>query len=216
MYKNLDIWFFSLIFVLNIKTNIMKTLITILFLVINLISFSQDSVRENQMVAEINALRLNPKSYIPKAEAYIKMCEKKIQLMVEGKLITTTDFNIEIVAAKELIEVLKNTPSLPKLIINRDMYLVTKAHGEYLKTKNYSSHIGPNGELAPVRMSRVNVNNVTENIITDNGTIIPSLLVLLVDAGIDGRGHRNNLLNPNSKFISVYTNGNVWVQNFAN
>jgi uncharacterized protein YkwD len=198
----------------------MKTLISIAFLLINLVSFSQTTNpftdREDQMVSEINALRANPKSYIPKVEAYIKMCEKKIQMIANGKLKTTTDFNVEIAAAKELIEVLNNTPSLPQLVVNHDMYLVTKAHGEYLKTKNISSHTGANGELAPSRMSNINVNNVTENIVTDNGTISPTILVLLVDAGIDGRGHRNNLLNPNSKFISVYTNGDVWVQNFAN
>lgn len=96
------------------------------------------------------------------------------------------------------------------------MYTITKAHGEFLKVNNSTSHIGANGELAPSRMDTVGVNNVTENIVTDNGTIYPTILVLLVDARIDGRGHRNNLLNPDSKFISVSTNGDTWVQNFAN
>ncbi len=198
----------------------MKTLISILFLAITLASFTQNinsvSDREVQMVSEINALRANPKSYIPKVEAFIKMCEKKNQMKVEGKLKTTTDFNIDIAAAKELIQVLNNTTSLPQLVINKDMYLVTKSHGEYLKSKNSTSHNSANGDLAPARMSNINVNGVTENIVTDNGTISPTILVLLVDARIDGRGHRNNLLNPNSKFVSVYTNGNTWVQNFAN
>jgi len=198
----------------------MKTLISIVFLVIGLVSFGQTInpfiEREEQMINEINTLRANPTSYIPKVETFIKICEKKIQMVADGKLKTTTDFNVDIAAAKELIEVLKNTPPLPQLVFNADMYSITKAHGEYLKVNNSTSHNSANGDLAPSRMDTVAVNNVTENIVTDNGTIYPTVLVLLVDARIDGRGHRNNLLNPDSKFISVYTNSDTWVQNFAN
>ena len=198
----------------------MKILISILFLTISLVSFNQTNNpfidREDQMVIEINILRANPASYIPKVESFINVCEKKIQLIKDGKLKTTTDFNIDILAARELIEVLKNTPPLPQLVVNNDMYIITKAHGEYLKANNSTSHNSANGDLAPSRMINVNVNNITENIVTDNGTIYPTILVLLVDARIEGRGHRNNLLNPDSKFISVYTNGDTWVQNFAN
>ena len=65
-------------------------------------------------------------------------------------------------------------------------------------------------------MSSIDVSEVTENIVTDNGLITPTILLLLVDAGIESRGHRDNLLNPNSRYISVYTNGDTWVMNFAN
>jgi len=197
----------------------MKNLITILFLVISFVSFSKEtnkfSEREIQMMVEINRLRVNPKSYIPKTEAYIVMCNKKLEKIKGGTLTTTGNIQNQIDAANELIDILNNTPSLNELIPNEDMFLITKSHGEYLKSINSTSHKGPNGKLAPKRMSKLNFGSVTENIVNDNGMIGPTILLLLVDAGIDSRGHRNNLLDPNAKYISVYTNGTYWIQNFT-
>jgi uncharacterized protein YkwD len=209
-----------LIFVENVKTKHMKNLITILFLVLNLVTFAQDSdtlsTREVKMIEEINALRVNPSAFIPNVQNYIKMCDKKLRMLNEGTLISTADIEGQIAAANELIEVLSSTKPLNELVPNNDMYLVTKAHGQYLKSINSSSHESVNGDLAPNRMDNANVENVTENIVNDNGMITPTILLLLVDAGISSRGHRTNLLDPNAKFISVYTNGTTWVQNFAN
>ena len=211
---------FILIFVEKVIIKHMKNLTTILFLLLNLVSFSQDSdtfsVRERQMISEINTLRVNPKSFINKIEVYITMCNKKLEKILDGTLTTTGDIKAQILAAKELNKVLKNTPSLNELTPNNDMFLVSKAHGQYLKVSNSSSHESVNGDLAPRRMVNTSVNNVTENIVNDNGTITSTIILLLVDAGIESRGHRTNLLDPNAKFISVYTNGDTWVHNFAN
>ncbi len=198
----------------------MKNLITIIFLVLNLVSFAQNSdtlsSREVMMINEINAVRSNPTAFIPNVQNYIKMCNKKLRMLGEGTLISTADINGQIEAANELIEVLTNTKPLNELIPNTDMYLITKKHGQYLKSINSSTHESANGDLAPKRMSNANVKGVTENIANDNGMINPTILMLLVDAGITSRGHRTNLLDSNAKFISVYTNGTTWVQNFAN
>jgi uncharacterized protein YkwD len=198
----------------------MKNLITLLLLTISLVSLSQDSntfsSREIQMIGEINELRVNPKSFVPKIEVYITMCNKKLRRIENGTLTTTGDIKAQILAAEELIEVLNNTPPLNELVSNNNMFLVSKAHGQYLKSIDGSSHKSANGDFATQRMTNTNVNNVTENIVNDNGMITPTIILLLVDAGIESRGHRINLLDPNAKFISVYTNGSTWVQNFAN
>jgi uncharacterized protein YkwD len=144
------------------------------------------------------------------------MCNKKLMMVADGGLVSNTNIKGQILAAEELIEVLSATKPLNELVANHDMYLVTKAHGEYLKSINSSSHESSNGDLAPERMSNANVDNVTENIANDNGMITPTIVMLLVDAGIKSRGHRTNLLDPNAKFISVYTNGTTWIHNFAN
>jgi len=186
----------------------MKNLITILFLFIGFVSFSQDSLtpREIQMVNEINAMRVNPKSYIPKIENYITMCNKKLKMVSDGKLTTTGDIEGQIKAANELIEVLSTIPSLSELTVNKDMYVFTKAHGESIKVS---------GNVKHSNTSRIG-DNVTENIANDNGMISPTIIMLLVDAEIEGRGHRMNLLDSNATSISVYTNGDTWVMNFAN
>lgn len=197
----------------------MKNLIVIVFFLISGVISAQESDtfsdREVIMMAEINEMRANPKSYVSKAENYILMCEKKLSMIEGGKLKTTANYNAHMSAANELIIILTNLAPMGKLVPNISMYLITKSHGEHLKANN-SGHFGPNGKLAPARMYKLDIGNVTENIVTDNGLIAPTILLLLVDAGIESRGHRNNLLNPDSKYISVYTNGDTWVMNFAN
>ena len=190
----------------------MKNLITILFLFIGFVSFSQDSLtpREIQMVNEINAMRVNPKSYIPKIENYINMCNKKLKMITDCKLTTTGDIEGQIKAANELIEVLSTISPLSELTVSNEMYVLTKAHGEYIKVTGNTEH----SDIS--RMNSIGVNNVTENIANDNGMISPTIIMLLVDAEIEGRGHRMNLLDSNVTCISVNTNGNTWVMNFAN
>lgn len=195
----------------------MKNVITILILAISFVSFGQTfTSKDSAMIAEINVLRANPASYIPKVEKYIKVCEMKQAKANNGNLVTTTDYSKHIEAAKELIAELESISSLPLLIPNVDMFTVTEAHAEYLSSIGKVSHTDANGNTATERMSGVNVKNVTENIVTDNGIITSAILVLLVDGDIDGRGHRKNLLDPNAKFISVHTTGDYWVMNFAN
>jgi uncharacterized protein YkwD len=102
------------------------------------------------------------------------------------------------------------------LVPNTEMQSITIKHTKYLNTINTISHTNHNGEAADVRMKDINVDNVTENIATDNGMISSTVLLLLVDAEIDGRGHRLNILDSNATFISASTNGTYWVINFAN
>ncbi len=200
----------------------MKTLIITIFLTLNLVCLSQEnsnfSDKELEMVNEINNLRDNPSSFIPYIETYIEMCSKLLKDVNSGKLNTTRDYNNTILTAKELIKELEKSPKLNKLIPNNEMYLVSKEHGNYLKTINNISHYGNNNETLNERMKRnnINFNNYSENIINNNGRIISAILVLLIDDLYEDRGHRKNLLNPNSKFISVYNNGDLWIQNFSN
>lgn len=194
----------------------MKNIITILFLALTTVTFGQFTSKDSAMVAEINKVRTNPTSYVAKANMYIKMCEKKLEMIENGSLKTSTDYNKHIAAANELIDVLNNMTPVNALVPNADMQIVTIEHTEYLTSINSISHTNANGESATTRMKDANVNNVTENIATDNGIISSTVLLLLVDAEIDGRGHRLNILDSNATFISASTNGNYWVMNFAN
>lgn len=194
----------------------MKNILTILILTISNLTLGQFTHRDSLMVNEINNVRTNPKSYIPIVESYIKMCKRKLDKVNSGQMKTSRNYNKHIDAANELIEVLNNMEPVEPLQINQEMQPITIQHAEYLKSINRIYHTNANGETADIRMKDVNVNDVTENIITDNGTIRNAVIVLLIDAEIKNRGHRENILNPNSKYISVTTNGKYWVMNFAN
>ena len=176
------------------------------------------------MVDKINEIRVNPKSFIPEIKSYIGSNERMLKLITSGKVKITSNngmTNADVIksnidAAKELINELNNTKSLPKLTFNTKMYSVTKAHGQFLDSIKTMQHQDKNGGLANDRMKGLGFTVVTENLVIDNGRVISALIVLLVDARIEGRGHRKNLLDSRVKFVSVSTNGTVWVQNFAN
>ncbi len=124
--------------------------------------------------------------------------------------------NIE--AAKEVIDILENMEPLSKVHFNIDMYMITKAHGEYLTNNNKFSHRGENNSTLSDRFNNINVEDLSENI-TNVGfrrsTFKPLIIQLLIDSGIENRSHRKNLLDPNDKFISIYIGKKICVQNFA-
>lgn len=217
----------------------MKNLTVILLVFISALAFTQTNL-EISMVTEINELRSNPKSFIPHVEVYIKFNNNFIERINSGKMkikstsgsvtksnktsnsktISGKDVILErIKAAKELIIILNSITPLDTLAFNYDMYTITKGHAEYLYNTNKISHYDYNGNRASDRFKLFNL-NVSENLVSV-GTFtkddpIPLILSLLVDAGIQNRGHRKNILNNNIRFISVSVVGGVCVQNFAN
>lgn len=213
-------WIIILIFVYNLET--MKGFITLLLVFLTSISFSQTDV-EVTMINKINEIRVSPTSFIPEIKSYICSNERMLKLVESGKMKAVSIngmTNSEVIqsnidAAKELIIELNDTKSLGKLTFNSEMYKITKDHGTFLDSINTMQHKGKNGGFANDRMEKLNFTIVTENLVIDNGNVTSALIVLLVDARIDGRGHRKNLLDPKVEFVSVYTNGTVWVQNFS-
>jgi len=217
----------------------MKNILLFLFLV-PLFGLSQSlSTDELKMVDEINTLRTNPKSYIQYVEEYISTQEWFLTLHktakvkaksttsnqnsnndnTNGKTLSGTDVflrNIEV--AKGLIKILDTLKPLSKLTVRTDMYVITKTHMEYLTSVNKIGHYGPNGQTLGDRMKPLKL-TVGENCASNEG-IVKTIVLLLVDAGCDTFkegyfGHREALLNPKYKFVSVAINNIYVVQNFA-
>jgi uncharacterized protein YkwD len=87
-----------------------------------------------------------------------------------------------------------------------------KGRIRYLNThgkKYHSAHIGPNNQTTSDRIRPLGYwcfsENVASNITphTLNGNIEIILLSLLLDQGIECRGHRKNILNPNMTKIAI-------------
>jgi uncharacterized protein YkwD len=190
------------------------------------------TIDELFVINEINQIRTNPKSYIPKVEDYIKTQESFLDnfdrlnvnvksvnggLDVNNNTVNTKTlvgkdvFIRNIKAAKDLINVLDTLSPTQPLRFDSDMYEVTKKHGDYLKTTNKHGHYGHDGETISDRLSGFGSNG-SENCGSN-------LLGLMVDAGISGYGHRYNILNPKWSHISIYIVPNYngfMVQNFHN
>jgi hypothetical protein len=185
---------------------------------------------EMVMVGEINEIRKNPKSYIPKVEKYIRSAESMLSMydnknvtintksvsggstktndMKNGKTINGKDVFIQrIEAAKELILILDTLQSMDTLVFDSTMYPITITHGKYVEKTGKIGHYGPNGTKPLDRFGY----DVGENL-TNGGN--RGLISLMVDAGVYTRGHRKNILNRNYKEISIYISDFVVVQNF--
>lgn len=213
----------------------MKRIITIILVLISLITIGQTS-DEMSMVSEINGIRTNPKSYIPKVETYIKGQEvwlekfdspnHKVMVTSTSGTLTKTNsvkntntvfgkdvFIRNIKVAKELISILDTLTPMDTLIFDSTMYLITKSHGNYLSSVNQNGHYGPKGQSVNDRFKHLGY-LVSENC---GGTLIS----LMVDSGIPGYGHRYTIINPKLSHISIYKvlNHPTWgskyvVQNF--
>lgn len=221
----------------------MKNLVLFLVFFIGFNSFSQTEL-DSIMISQINSMRTNPKSYIPKVKKYIELQKQMLAFVSNpnvktkmtnhsgnmdknNKMVNVKTINdpkqiirVKIKTAEELIDVLNSIEPLNELRYNSEMDSITDSHGRYLDSTNTTGHFGPNGERPSDRFKKTKL-NVSENIVSINEKEIKNkdftqaILALLVDAFIETRGHRENLLNPDSKFISVYISNRICVQNFG-
>ncbi len=163
------------------------------------------------MLDEINALRSNPAAYVPRIETYIA------QLKQAG------DWSPAIVTAYELIDELKLTPPLPALQPAECLYRTAKKHAEDQAKRGYIGHDSSDGSWPWDRIIREcpQLRDGNENLIGAIADPRQAVIHLLVDDGIETRGHRRSLLNGEWRYVSCYkagTIGNVpnsWVQVFA-
>lgn len=175
--------------------------------------------REAAMMEEVNLVRTNPKGYIAYVETYIKEQEALKKHLVSGKEYVDD----EIKTAKELIKELKKTTKSTALKPHKAVYKAAKMHGKEMNKTGNLDHKSVNGDLPWTRILReaTDLKDGSENLVGGPKSVRESVMVLLVDSGIPGRGHRKNILNPAWRYIACYEVGNIgempncWVQNFA-
>jgi uncharacterized protein YkwD len=166
---------------------------------------------EMDMVQEINLVRTNPEGYIPYIEEYIAHLQK------------TGDLGGSIATAHELIAELKRTPRLSVLKPLQCIYTAAKKHGEEQKRRGDTDHQGIDGSWPWDRVKREcpDLQDGNENLVGGPASVRRAVILLLVDHGIDSRGHRKTMLNPDWQYVACYKVGtvgnmpNCWVQNYG-
>lgn len=167
---------------------------------------------EMQMVDEVNLVRSNPAGYIPYIEQYIQ------HLKENG------DMGNSIASAQELIAELRRTPSLSVLQTMPCLYTAAKKHGDDQRRRGDTDHQGSDGSWPWDRVTREcpNLKDGNENLVGGPSDIRRAVILLLVDDGIEGRGHRKTMLQADWKYIACHKMGtigtmpNCWVQQFGN
>jgi uncharacterized protein YkwD len=130
----------------------------------------------------------------------------------------------EVNTGYELIAELENLSSLNVLQPKECVYNAARTHGMYQKKAKIIGHAGLNNMYVKGRLesSCGQSNHCGENLVAGAETVRASLITLLIDDGINDRGHRRNILNPDWKYVGCHhaneVNGmiNSWVQVFTN
>ncbi len=136
--------------------------------------------REKDMLKEVNLARTNPKEYIKFIDDYLTYWESG---------------SAERRTANELRKVLKRMKPLEPLVWSDDMYKDAVKHGKRMKRANRFKH-----SSLPY----------AENLVGGNETVRLSVVDLLIDHGVSGRGHRKNILDPSiTEFAAHEIDGEV-------
>lgn len=201
------------------------------------------SVREKNMILEINVMRRHPDQYVHFIETHIQNVKKTMQAMgpnsggtstvtstINGVTTVTTfnqedTFKEELNASQNLITRLKTLkPGQLKVLKPLPcIFKAASAHGKFCKQSGELDHIGLNGSTPWDRITAA-CNQLkwgNENLTGGQKSVRQAAIDLLVDAGIPGYGHRENVLDPDWEFVSVYESGAIgdypttWIQNYG-
>jgi hypothetical protein len=199
---------------------------------------------EKEMIAEVNRVRTNPKMYVKFIEPLLVEAEKRLKKEGRGSRsysIMTTYRNgsatkkriyfykneEEVKALKSLVYDLENLGVLNALKPSYGIHKALKKHARDQKPKGDIDHLGTDGTWPNDRITKYAKDMAygNENIAGMTRSTPRSIVILLlVDDGIEGYGHRYNLLNPEWTHCSCIAVGQItdeswamdfWIQNFG-
>jgi uncharacterized protein YkwD len=107
-------------------------------------------------------------------------------------------------ALDEAIRFLRSAPSAPPLSLSRGMSLGAKQHVKDQGPRGGRGHQGSDGSDVQDRVNRYGTGRyIGENISYGDETAREVVLSLIIDDGVPGRGHRENLFLPEFHFVGV-------------
>lgn len=165
-------------------------------------SNSSDLSLEEEVLSELNQARTNPKAYAIKVKGILKYYNgNRIERPGEVTIITTEGES----AVKECIRYLENASSIQPLILSDGMSQAALDHVEDQSKSGTTGHVGSDGSSPFDRMNRYGNWSGTAGENIDYGNNIPERIVmsLIIDDGVPGRGHRENIFNPNFNVVGI-------------
>lgn len=157
---------------------------------------------EHDFYVELNNLRKDPSSIIPHLEAIRKQFKGEV-LYRPGEIPLQTCEGV--VAIDECIEELKKAEPLGPVERVNSLDNAARAHCNDIGPKGLTSHDGTDGSNCSDRIERFCEweDTCAENLDFGSKNGLHCLLSLLIDDGVQGRGHRKNMMNPAIKYVGI-------------
>jgi len=177
---------------------------------------------EHQTINWLNKARTGDKKVIEELTRMSKLFTDKSNplLMIDGSLRLQTQEGVK--AVNGAIAAMKKHKAVGKLAAAKGLGESAAELVSDIGPKGELSHVGSDGSTPFVRMDRFGQWEVTagENIATGSNVGRHIVMQMLIDDGVKGRGHRENVLNPQFHRVGVKvgphkTYGFVAVQDFA-
>ncbi len=150
---------------------------------------------EKEVASEMNLARTNPRQYAKFLQALAKHYSGKL-LKQPGKIAVRTQEGVT--AVEEAIRYLNSVDAVPALRISRGLSYAAKDHVNDQSHSGETGHHGKDGSKPHERMDRYGEwKGVSgENIAYGDHDARMIVMQLIIDDGVPGRGHRDNIFNP--------------------
>ncbi len=157
---------------------------------------------EKEVLLEINMARTNPQRYASFLEAVRKYYAGK-QFKRSGEIAITTREGTS--AVDEAIRFLRSVMPLSPLRPSKGMSLGARDHAREQGANGMTGHLGIDGDQPGDRVNRYGTwqKEIGENISYGHSTARDVVMGLIIDDGVPGRTHRENLFNPNFRVAGV-------------
>ena len=157
---------------------------------------------EQGVLEELNKARTNPKAYAQKLREYLKYYSGTL-LKIPGEIAIRT--NEGPAAVEEAIRFLEAASPLPPFVASRGMSRAAKDHVRQQGPSGRTGHNGNDGSSPFSRMNRYGQWQMTagENIDYGNDKADRIVMSLIIDDGVSGRGHRENIFNGAFRIVGI-------------
>ena len=156
-----------------------------------------------EILNELNLVRSNPKGYVKFLKEHLNTFEGMVYIDDEGLEFPSAE---GISAVLECIKVLENTSPMQTLTMNKNLCESALLFAKDSAIHSIRGHVGSDGSILKDRIDRAGFSPRSGcGEICDYGqyTARRHIMRFLIDDGVPSRGHRDNILNANFKYVGI-------------
>ena len=156
------------------------------------------------ILRELNWARTQPAQVAEYLARYWRPYYKGTDRLRPGETVTITT-NEGVRAVDDAIRFLRSAKPLPPLALNDALNRAASDHLEDMRRKNHTDHEGSDGSTPDARIERYGQWEVTmsENLMFGSANARDIVLDLIVDDGVEDRGHRSNIYDAQAKVVGI-------------